>query len=77
MADDPTARPDFLRMARDMAASGAFTAHSEITLFLSHYPGFEAAAEWFADPLFQSQLNQLCAEAVQKRAAKDSEPEEA
>jgi hypothetical protein len=53
--------------ALQLARSGAFQSHSEIAVILSRDPGFDAVAEWFADPLIQAQLNELCANARRKR----------
>jgi hypothetical protein len=66
------------RMAKAMASSGAFTSCAEIIVVLSHYPEFDAVSEWFADPLVQTQLTELCEKAQRKRDGSRTEgPEEA
>ena len=83
--DDPTVtqrpfderherRTRILAEARDLARSGAFEGHAQIADALRHDPDFDLAQEWLADPLFQTQLDQLCEEAkARRRIAGDRE----
>jgi hypothetical protein len=55
-----------LDAAKTLARSGAFRGAAEIGIVLSRDSDFEVVADWFADDLFLSQLDGLCAEAIAK-----------
>jgi hypothetical protein len=65
-------RTRILSEARDLARSGAFETHLQVADALRHDPDFDLAQEWLADPLLQTQLDQLCDDAKsRKRIAGD------
>jgi hypothetical protein len=57
--DRSESRPNLISIARATATSAAFETHSEIADVLHHYPDFDTVAEWFEDPIFQAQLDEL------------------